>query len=92
MTDGSGLAAIITASLGGLATLCVAIATLIATLKGNREIAQNRNTLNGRMDELLEAARQGAYLAGVEEGRRQAGQRDGRPKSDGGPGPGPKTG
>lgn len=62
------VAALVTAVLGGLATLVVGVATLIATVRGNREIAETRSDLNGRLDSLVAEATTRAYLQGVKDG------------------------
>jgi hypothetical protein len=70
MDDVTGWAALVTATLGGAATLIVSIATLIATVRGNRQIENNSKVLNGRLDQLMSEAATRAYLQGVREGER----------------------
>lgn len=62
--DWLGIAALVTAGLGGMATLVVAVATMVVAIRGGRVGRENAAKLNGLMDERVESARVDAYQRG----------------------------
>jgi hypothetical protein len=60
--DAAAWTALVTACLGGLATLVVAVATLVAAIRARQDVREVRRELNGRLDQLLAAERELAAL------------------------------